>query len=195
MKFKKIVAICLLAYSGGTALIIILGMFVLPAKPFSSARTSLNNPTTQSAQDSATQPTDLNAAPAVPDQTSSQSTNSTASSAPSSVPTSGIGSNTSPSPPIPTPTCGVAGGTCTSAQVASHNTAGNCWMIYNGGYYIVTSYVNQHPGGSSVFNSQTCGHDVTGYMNGSQSTAGQNRRHSNSAYTILQSYYVGRVSG
>ena len=98
--------------------------------------------------------------------------------------------------PVPTPiACGSAGGVCTAAQVATHGTAGNCWQIYNGGYYIVTSYVNKHNGGASVFNAQTCGHDITGYLNGSQSTAGKTRHHSSAAYTVLQSYYVGKVQG
>jgi len=68
-------------------------------------------------------------------------------------------------------------------------------MIYNGGYYIVTNYVSSHPGGKAVFNTSTCGVDITGYMNGSKSAAGQSRRHSSSAYSILNSYYVGKVSG
>ncbi len=89
--------------------------------------------------------------------------------------------------------CGQSGGACTTAQVATHNSASNCWVIYNNSYYIVTSYVSQHNGGSSVFNSATCGHDITGYLNGSASTAGKQHTHSSSSYTILNSYKVGPV--
>jgi cytochrome b involved in lipid metabolism len=66
-------------------------------------------------------------------------------------------------------------------------------MIYKAGYYIVTSYVNAHPGGKSVFSASTCGVDVTAYLSGAASTAGQKHTHSSSAYSILQSYYVGPV--
>jgi len=68
-------------------------------------------------------------------------------------------------------------------------------MIYNNGYYIVTSYVNSHPGGKAVFNTSTCGNNISGYMNGSKSTAGKSQNHSGSAYNILNSYYVGPVAG
>ncbi|MFO0955717.1 MAG: cytochrome b5-like heme/steroid binding domain-containing protein [Candidatus Saccharibacteria bacterium] len=91
------------------------------------------------------------------------------------------------------PACGSAGGACTTAQVATHNSQSNCWVIYNGGYYNVTAYVNAHPGGKSVFSSTTCGHDITAYLNGNSSVAGQQHKHANSAYTVLNSYYVGKV--
>lgn len=95
--------------------------------------------------------------------------------------------------PSPAPSCGSPGGICSAAQVASHNTAANCWVIYNAGYYIVTSYVKAHPGGTAVFNSSTCGKDITSYLNGSAATAGAQHRHSTSAYNTLNSYYVGKV--
>ncbi len=109
------------------------------------------------------------------------------------------GSGSTPTTPTPTPTptpppapsCGSAGGACTSSEVATHNSQSNCWGIYNGGYYILTSYVSKHPGGKSVFNSTSCGKDFTGYMNGSSSVSGQKKKHSSSAYSVLASYYVG----
>lgn len=91
--------------------------------------------------------------------------------------------------------CGQSGGTCTAAQVAAHATQGDCWMIYNGYYYIVTSYLNNHPGGRSVFNTSSCGRDITAYMNGSASTGGQQHRHSGGAYNVLNSYRIGQVQG
>jgi hypothetical protein len=57
----------------------------------------------------------------------------------------------------------------------------------------VTSYVNSHPGGQAVFNSNTCGHDITSYLNGSASSAGQRHSHSSSAYAVLNSYFIGPV--
>jgi hypothetical protein len=95
----------------------------------------------------------------------------------------------------PAPVCGQSGGTCTAAQVAAHNSASNCWVIYSNSYYNVTSYVNKHPSGSAVFNSSTCGQNISGYMDGSQSTAGQRHAHSGGAYSTLESYKIGPVSG
>lgn len=92
-------------------------------------------------------------------------------------------------------TCGQPNGVCTSAQVAAHASQGDCWMIYNGYYYIVTSYVNNHPGGRGVFNTTSCGRDITGYMNGSASTGGKQHNHNNSAYNVLNSYRIGQVQG
>jgi hypothetical protein len=98
-----------------------------------------------------------------------------------------------PPPPPPPPGCGSPGGACSSGQIAAHNSQGDCWVVYNGGYYIVTSYVSRHPGGRGVFNSTVCGQDIAGFLNGSQSSNGSKHSHSSSAYSILQSYYVGPV--
>ena len=102
-------------------------------------------------------------------------------------------------PPTPAPTpppiaCGAPNGACTVAQVAVHNSQSNCWVRYSGYYYIVTSYVNSHPGGRSVFNTTTCGSDITAYLNGSASTGGQKHTHSQSSYAVLNSYRVGPVN-
>jgi len=102
------------------------------------------------------------------------------------------GGGTTP-PPV---ACGQAGGSCTAAEVAGHNSRTDCWVIYDGYYYIVTSYVNSHPGGTQAFTSQTCGVDITAYLNGSIAPAGTQRHsHSATAYSILNSYKVGQVSG
>ncbi len=124
------------------------------------------------------------------------STSSSGATTPKPTTTTTTSSTTTPKPSTSSPAapaCGSPGGVCSTAQVASHSSASNCWVIYNGGYYIVTSYVNAHPGGTAVFNSSTCGKDITAYLNGSASTAGAKHRHSNSAYTTLNSYYVGKV--
>lgn len=99
-------------------------------------------------------------------------------------------------PPPAAPDCGSPGGACTVAQVATHNSASNCWVIYSGSYYVITSYVNNHNGGSGAFTSSTCGHDITAYMNGSSNTGTSvgKHRHSNGAYNTLNSYKVGAVN-
>ncbi len=211
MKLKRLVTICLSAFVFSTITILVMGLWVVPQdsknktageaqpSPATNQQTAAdNNPTPSPATPA---PTNTTQSPAP----SNGSTNSTTqpksggstSNNKSSTPSSGGGSSSSgggTSTPSPSqPACGSPGGTCSAAQVASHNSQGNCWVIYNGSYYIVTSYVNQHPGGTSVFNSSTCGHDITGYLNGSQSTAGQRKNHPGSAYTILNSYKVGPV--
>ncbi|MEY3972958.1 MAG: hypothetical protein RJA71_270 [Actinomycetota bacterium] len=62
--------------------------------------------------------------------------------------------------PAPTEESGAAGGaiTLTAAEVAAHNTAADCWSIVKGNVYNLTSYVQRHPGGSSVIKN-ICGRD------------------------------------
>ncbi|MCC7289087.1 cytochrome b5 domain-containing protein [bacterium] len=94
--------------------------------------------------------------------------------------------------PTPAPACS-AGGSCTAAQVATHNTQGNCWVIYGSKVYNVTGYVGQHPPGPSYFNSSVCGKDVSSFLGGSSSVNGNRHRHSNSAYSILNSYWYANL--
>lgn len=98
-------------------------------------------------------------------------------------------STPAPAPTPPPPTCG-QGGACTMAQVSAHNSINDCWVAYGGKVYNVTSYVTSHPGGADVFNSQTCGGDITNYLNGTLSSAGKEKRHSQNAYNLLASYYI-----
>ncbi len=118
--------------------------------------------------------------------TTTSTTTSSGTSSGSSSSSGGSGGSTTPAAPA----CGSAGGACTSAEVATHNSQSNCWVTYNGSYYDVTSYVNPHPGGSSVFNSTTCGHDIGPYLAGAR-VAGQSHNHKQSAYTKLASYKIG----
>jgi hypothetical protein len=108
---------------------------------------------------------------------------------------------TKPSTPAPAPvatpkpvlTCG-NGGSCTTAQVATHNSASNCWGIYAGKVYNLTSYVPKHDGGSAAFNSTSCGTDMTKYLNGSSGSGGVKKHsHSQKAYNILNSYYIANL--
>jgi 4-hydroxysphinganine ceramide fatty acyl 2-hydroxylase len=79
--------------------------------------------------------------------------------------------------------------------VLQHNSKNNCWVVYANKVYNVTSYVSQHPGGQSVFNSTTCGHDITNYLNGSASSGGLRHVHSSASYSILSTYFIANLSG
>jgi cytochrome b involved in lipid metabolism len=46
------------------------------------------------------------------------------------------------------------------AQVATHNTASNCWATINGNVYNLTSWISQHPGGEAPILG-LCGKDGT----------------------------------
>lgn len=212
MKLKKTIGFSLLLYAFSAGTIIIVGLWIVPSAQIGGLKVgsvpATGQKSTQNANSSST-PANSSAggasSPTTPASTStpgqianSRAATSTQSNS-TSTSTSGGGSTPAPSPPPPppppAPSCGSAGGKCTAAQVAGHSSQTDCWVIYNGGYYIVTSYVNQHPGGKAVFNSTTCGHDITSYLNGSQSVGNQRHSHSNTAYNILKSYYVGAVSG
>jgi hypothetical protein len=158
---------------------------------------SSNGSTSGSSSSKSTSPSGAGGSSPTPSPSPSPGGSPSPSPTPSPSPSPTPGPTPAPTPPPPTPpptpSCGSAGGTCSAAQVASHNAQSNCWVIYNGSYYIVTAYVNAHPGGRSVFNSSTCGHDITAYLNGSASTAGQQHGHGGSAYSSLASYRVGPV--
>ena len=63
--------------------------------------------------------------------------------------------------PKPTPTDTETTGTgITAEQVATHNTAADCWTIIKSNVYDLTSYIQQHPGGSGVL-TNLCGTDAT----------------------------------
>ena len=70
--------------------------------------------------------------------------------------------------PTPTPTKTTpkpTAKTYTSAQVATHKTASDCWSIINKKVYNLTSYVSSHPGGTAVI-SAICGKDGTSAFSG-----------------------------
>merc|ERR1719469_1095701 len=45
------------------------------------------------------------------------------------------------------PAAGGGGGGITLAEVAKHNTKGDCWVVVNGEVLDVTSFLSEHPGG------------------------------------------------
>ena len=62
--------------------------------------------------------------------------------------------------------------TFTMAQVSTHNTSASCYSVVSGSVYDLTTWINQHPGGSSAIKSM-CGVDGTSAYN--QQHAGSSR--------------------
>jgi cytochrome b involved in lipid metabolism len=83
------------------------------------------------------------------------------------------------------PGCGVPGSACSEAEVATHNTVRNCWVIYSGAYYAAGSFVGAN-GAAAVLSSGWCGRDVTVYVDGLTSAKPLVK-------DILASYRVGPV--
>lgn len=50
------------------------------------------------------------------------------------------------------------------SEVATHNSASDCWLVIDNDVLDVTSFVDKHPGGSVI--TDGCGKDATGYFNG-----------------------------
>ena len=94
---------------------------------------------------------------------------------------------TPPAVTIPTPTPPNNSTILTAAEVATHNTASNCWMIISGKVYNFTSFIPSHPGGSSMV--PYCGRDGT-----SSFVSGPPHRHSSFADSLLPNYYIGDLN-
>jgi cytochrome b involved in lipid metabolism len=72
------------------------------------------------------------------------------------------------------------------AQVATHNTASDCWTVVSGKVYDVTSWEDQHPGGAARIIGM-CGVDAT--------TAFQNQHGSQTTpNTDLSGFQIGTLS-
>ena len=54
--------------------------------------------------------------------------------------------------------------TYTTAQVASHNTTGDCWVVISGKVINATPFINLHPGGPEKI-ARVCGQDITSSYN------------------------------
>jgi cytochrome b involved in lipid metabolism len=78
----------------------------------------------------------------------------------------------------------------TSAEVAKHNTASNCWMIINNKVYNFTAFIPSHPGGSAMV--PYCGKDGTIGFQTKDKNPGSN--HSGSAYSLLATYLLGDLN-
>jgi hypothetical protein len=75
----------------------------------------------------------------------------------------------------------------TMAEVARHDTAGDCWMVVEGVVYDVTAWIPAHPGGAGI--TRGCGKDATWYWQHRQGDEG----HSDMAAQVLQAYRLGAL--
>lgn len=78
----------------------------------------------------------------------------------------------------------------TRKVVAHHGAANDAWVVYKGGVYDVTLFLESHPGGADVMLGRLGG-DVTELMEG----AGDGHTHSKFAYKILERYRIGELVG
>lgn len=65
-------------------------------------------------------------------------------------------------PKVVTPSSSVSPSTSTSytmAEVQTHASATDCWLVISDSVYDVTGFVNDHPGGEAIL--QGCGKDAT----------------------------------
>ncbi|MBU2566598.1 hypothetical protein KKG46_03500 [Patescibacteria group bacterium] len=72
----------------------------------------------------------------------------------------------------------------TTAEVATHNSKNDCYLIVNSQVYDVSSYINKHPGGVRKI-VERCGQES------SQAFA---TIHSNFAWNLLKDYYIGDLT-
>lgn len=76
--------------------------------------------------------------------------------------------------------------TYTLDEVSEHNTVDDLWVVYHGGVYDVTKYIDEHPGGEEVV-IDVAGTDAT--------EAFEDIGHSDDAREILKSLLIGKVEG
>jgi cytochrome b involved in lipid metabolism len=92
------------------------------------------------------------------------------------------------------PACGSAGGACTSAQVAAHNTSGDCWVIYNTNYLILSGSGVVGSNGNEVTNHSGGSSRITPYCGGNATSAFTSKHGGQtSVKNIFNSYIVGPV--
>ena len=74
----------------------------------------------------------------------------------------------------------------TLEELATHNSAQDCWSAVNGKVYDLTEFVNQHPGGSDKIE-QICGRDGTSAFNGQH-------RGEDTPVSTLGNYLIGDLA-
>lgn len=79
--------------------------------------------------------------------------------------------------------------TLSLAEIATHNTLQNCWLIISGQVYDVTRFISQHPGGVTQI-TNWCGKEATTAF---QTRGGKGGSHSTLAGNMLASYLIGSV--
>ncbi|TFK41614.1 fatty acid-2 hydroxylase [Crucibulum laeve] len=75
----------------------------------------------------------------------------------------------------------------TVEDVASHKTAGSCWVTRQGKVYDVSKFLDDHPGGDDLI-LQYAGKDIDTAMDDADE-----HQHSDSAYDMLEEYTIGRL--
>lgn len=75
-------------------------------------------------------------------------------------------------PVVVTPPSGTTATSYALADVGLHNTSVSCWTVVSGSVYNITSWISQHPGGSSAIKAM-CGVDATAAFTGQH--GGQSR--------------------
>lgn len=78
----------------------------------------------------------------------------------------------------------------TQKLVSYHNTPNDAWVIYKGGVYDITLFLETHPGGADILHDKL-GSDVTDAMEGHKSS----HSHSPFAYKLLETYKIGKLAG
>lgn len=81
--------------------------------------------------------------------------------------------------------------TSTTAQVSTHKTQSDCWIIISGKIYNVTAFLDSHPGGVNSI-TPFCGKDATNAFKTHGTSGG--RDHSSYAYSLLPTYYVSDLN-
>lgn len=76
-------------------------------------------------------------------------------------------------------------------ELASHNSQDNCWLAVNGKVYDVTKYIYTHPGGAGEI-IKYCGQEATQAF--ATMDKARPRDHSQSAYKLLENYYIGELN-
>ena len=56
-------------------------------------------------------------------------------------------------------------------EVATHNSRTDCWTIISGQVYVLTDFINRHPGGDEIL--RACGTDSTTLFDSRQTQDGQ----------------------
>lgn len=80
--------------------------------------------------------------------------------------------------------------TYTLAEIATHTTPDDCWMVIEGTVYDVSNFGSRHPGGDAIY--EGCGIDATTLFNTRPS--GSQTPHSNNARNLLPQYAIGTLS-
>ena len=76
----------------------------------------------------------------------------------------------------------------TLADVATHDSESDCWMVIEDKVYDVTDYGSAHPGGDEIY--RGCGLDATQMF----ATQGGEGSHSSAAEVIKDTYYIGDLA-